>query len=128
MLDLGLATSHAPSMFRGLEWWATIHRVLTSGQRATAVEAIPLLKKLNDRAAGRIIIMACGELAPDTIGRVMRETGGIEFHFAALHQVPIGMTYRNSQVGMGGTELDREYTNTVSDPEKIRATIAAARA
>ncbi|TMA10503.1 MAG: hypothetical protein E6J89_10380 [Deltaproteobacteria bacterium] len=31
MLGLGLATSHAPSMFRGLEHWAPIHRVLTTG-------------------------------------------------------------------------------------------------
>lgn len=31
MLGLGLATSHAPSMFRGLESWGAIHRVLTSG-------------------------------------------------------------------------------------------------
>ena len=29
MLGLGLATSHAPSMFRGIEHWAPIHRVLT---------------------------------------------------------------------------------------------------
>jgi copper homeostasis protein len=105
-----------------------VHRVLTSGQRSTAVEAIPLLKKLNAQAAGRIIIMACGELAPDNIERVVRETGGTEFHFAALKTEPSGMQYRNPSVGMGGTALDREYTNTVSDPEKIRATIAAARA
>jgi len=105
-----------------------VDRVLTSGQRATAVEAIPLLKKLNAQAAGRIIIMACGELAPNTIAQVVRETGGSEFHFAALKTEPSGMQYRNPSVGMGGTELDREYTNTVSDPEKIRATIAAARA
>lgn len=31
MLQLGLAASHAPSMFRGLEHWAPIHRVLTNG-------------------------------------------------------------------------------------------------
>src|SRR5262245_38051220 len=31
MLGLGLATSHAPSMFRGLECWPPIHKVLTSG-------------------------------------------------------------------------------------------------
>ena len=29
MLQLGLATSHAPSMFRGLDHWAPIHQVLT---------------------------------------------------------------------------------------------------
>ena len=31
MLGLGLATSHAPSMFRGLEFWSPIHHVLTGG-------------------------------------------------------------------------------------------------
>src|SRR4051812_40395167 len=104
-----------------------IHRVLTSGQRATAIEAIPLLKKLNEQAAGRIIIMACGELAPDNVERVVKETGGQEFHFAALKRTPSGMTYRNAEGGMGGTELDREYSNMLSDPDRVRAPIAAAR-
>ena len=31
MLGLGLAVSHAPSMFRGLEYWPAIHRQLTAG-------------------------------------------------------------------------------------------------
>ena len=31
MLGLGLAASHAPSMFRPAEYWANIHRVLTEG-------------------------------------------------------------------------------------------------
>src|SRR5262245_3883317 len=31
MLGLGLAVSHAPSMFRSVEHWALIHRVLTNG-------------------------------------------------------------------------------------------------
>jgi copper homeostasis protein len=105
-----------------------VHRVLTSGQQATAVEAIPLFQKLHARAAGRIIVMACGELRPDNIARVRAETGLAEFHFAALKSEPSGMQYRNPAVGMGGTALDREYTNTVTDPELVRATIAAARA
>jgi copper homeostasis protein len=28
---------------------------------------------------------------------------------------------------MGGTELEREYTNTVTDPDRVQATIRAAR-
>ncbi|GAB2174886.1 copper homeostasis protein CutC [Dongia sp. agr-C8] len=104
-----------------------VQRVLTSGQKSTAVEAIPLLKKLNAQAAGRIIVMACGALAPDNIARVVQETGGTEFHFAALKSTPSGMQYRNPSVGMGGTELDREYSTTVTDPDLVRATIAAAR-
>ena len=31
MLELGLAASHAPSMFRPAELWPAIHRVLTDG-------------------------------------------------------------------------------------------------
>jgi copper homeostasis protein len=105
-----------------------VHRVLTSGQQATAVDAIPLLRKLNDQAAGRIIIMACGDLAPDNIAEVVHATGLSEFHFAAVKAVPSGMQYRNPDVGMGGTELEREYSNTVTDPALVRATVAAARA
>ena len=104
-----------------------ISRVLTSGQQSRAIDAIPLLKSLNAQAGGRIKIMACGELAPDTIAEVVRETGGEEFHFAALQTIPSTMAYRNDQVGMGGTELDREYSNTVTDPDLVRATITAAR-
>ncbi|HVT51126.1 MAG TPA: copper homeostasis protein CutC [Dongiaceae bacterium] len=105
-----------------------VHRVLTSGQQPRAVDAIPLLKRLNRQAGDRIIVMACGALAPDNIAEVVRETGGTEFHFAAPKTVPSGMAYRNAEVGMGGTALDREYSNTVTDPDLVRATIAAARA
>jgi copper homeostasis protein len=38
------------------------------------------------------------------------------------------MRYRNPRVGMGGTDLDREYRNTVTDAALVAATIAAAKA
>ncbi|TIV96369.1 MAG: copper homeostasis protein CutC, partial [Mesorhizobium sp.] len=41
---------------------------------------------------------------------------------------PSAMRYRNPNVGMGGTDLYREYRNTVTDQDKVAATIAAARA
>ena len=48
-------------------------------------------------------------------------------HFAALKEAPSAMSYRNPKVGMGGTDLDREYRSTVTDPEAVAATIAAVR-
>ncbi|WP_292102701.1 hypothetical protein [Mesorhizobium sp.] len=48
-------------------------------------------------------------------------------HFAALADVPSAMRHRNPHVGMGGTDLDREYRNTVTDQDLAAATIAAAR-
>jgi copper homeostasis protein len=103
-----------------------VERVLTSGQRPTAREGLPLLRRLLARAAGRIVVMGCGELRPDTIAAV-RDAGLTELHFAAPKEVPSGMLWRNEAVGMGGTALDREYRLTLTDSELVRTTIAAAR-
>lgn len=105
-----------------------VGRVLTSGQRDTAVEGAPLLAELVRRAAGRIVILGCGALTPQTIGAVRRETGLTELHFAALKDMPSGMDFRNPHVGMGGSDIDREYRVTVTDGDLAAATIAAARA
>jgi copper homeostasis protein len=104
-----------------------VGRVLTSGQRDTAVEGAPLLAELVKQAGNRIIILGCGALAPETVGDVRRQTGLAEMHFAALKDIISGMKYRNSRVGIGGTDLDREYRNTVTDRDQVAATIAAAR-
>lgn len=104
-----------------------IGRVLTSGQRDTATEGATLLAELVAQAAGRIIILGCGALDPSNIAAVREQTGLIEMHFAALRDVPSAMLYRNPDVGMGGTDLDREYRNTLTDPALVAATIAAAR-
>jgi len=52
MLELGLAVSHAPSMFRGLEHWPLIHRVLTDGvpqPREIEKETAAVLQSYIDR-------------------------------------------------------------------------------
>ncbi|ESX74197.1 MULTISPECIES: copper homeostasis protein CutC [unclassified Mesorhizobium] len=105
-----------------------VGRVLTSGQRDTALEGADLLADLVRQAGDRIIILGCGGLDPQNIAEVRRKTGVSEMHFAALKDVPSAMRYRNPKVGMGGTDLDREYRNTVTDEVLVAATIAAARA
>jgi copper homeostasis protein len=105
-----------------------VGRVLTSGQRDTVEDGVALLGRLVEQAAGRIIVMGCGGLRPDNIGAALRRTGLAEVHFAALREVPSGMQYRNVSLGMGGTALDREYMNAVTDGDLVAATIAAARA
>jgi copper homeostasis protein len=105
-----------------------VGRVLTSGQRDTAVEGADLLGRLVAQAADRIVVMGCGELDAGNIGGVRQRTGLWEMHFAALKNVPSSMLYRNRRVGMGGTDLDREYRNTITDGDAVAATIRAARA
>ena len=104
-----------------------VARVLTSGQRDTAVDGIDAIRAAVSAARGRLKVMACGGLDADNIAMVRDATGVPELHFAALRTEPSGMLYRNPNVGMGGTELEREYTNQVTDGEAVRTVIAAAR-
>lgn len=107
---------------------AGVDRVLTSGQRDTAVEGSDILRDTTAIASGRIIIMACGALDAHNIAQVRAATGVDEMHFAALKTLRSGMDFRNPHVGMGGTALEREYEITLTDVDAVRATIAAARA
>ena len=105
-----------------------VDRVLTSGQRDTAVEGSDILKDSMAIAAGRIVIMACGELDAANIAGVRQATGVDEMHFAALKTLKSEMDFRNPHVGMGGTAIEREYEVTITDTAAVRATIDAARA
>ena len=107
---------------------AGVDRVLTSGQRDTAIEGIDILRATHEAAAGRIGIMACGALDEGNIAEVLRRSGADELHFAAPRTVPSAMAFRNPHVGMGGTAMEREYQLTLTDSEAVRRTIAAARA
>jgi copper homeostasis protein len=104
-----------------------VARVLTSGQRDMAVDGIDTIRAAVSVARGRLKVMACGGLDADNIAMVRDATGVPELHFAALRTEPSGMLYRNPNVGMGGTELEREDTNQVTDGAAVRAVIAAAR-
>jgi copper homeostasis protein len=105
-----------------------VDRVLTSGQRDTAIEGIDILKDTVRLAAGRIVVMACGALDEHNIAEVRQATGVDEMHFAALKTIKSGMAFRNPHVGMGGTAIEREYEITLTDAEAVRRTIAAAKA
>ena len=104
-----------------------VDRVLTSGQRDTALEGLAILRQARIQADGRIGVMGCGGLDAGNIRRVRDETGLGELHFAALKTVASAMAFRNPHVGMGGTEKDREYELTLTDIDAVRAAIAAAK-
>jgi copper homeostasis protein len=106
---------------------AGVDRVLTSGRHDTAMEGLTVLAETVKAANGRIVIMGCGALDAGNIGEVLDRTKVDEVHFASLRHEPSGMRFRNPAIGMGGTDLEREYTNTVTSEDGVRATIAAAR-
>ena len=103
-----------------------VDRVLTSGQQVRGIDGVELLGQLVRQAAGRIVILGCGDLGVETIGRVRREAGLMELHFSAPAVVASAMRYRNTSLAMGGDDPEREYRHTVTDPARVRAMIAAA--
>jgi copper homeostasis protein len=105
-----------------------VDRVLTSGQALTALAGLATLRRLAEQAAGRIVVMGCGALRPDSVGTICREAGLTELHFSAQVQVPSMMQFRNGELTMGGAPAEREYFQVGTDIDLVRATIAAARA
>jgi copper homeostasis protein len=104
-----------------------VDRVLTSGQRDSALAGIDVLQRIHDAARGRILIMACGGLNESNIAEVLLRSGVDELHFKATAVRPSGMRFRNPGVGMGDTAIEREFEVTVTDSALVRRTIAAAR-
>lgn len=95
------------------------HRVLTSGQAATAQAGIPLLKELVEQANGRIIIMpGCG-VSSANAAAILQATGATEIHASARKSVGSGMLFRHSGVSMGNPDSD-EYARKETDENEVR--------
>lgn len=99
------------------------HRILTSGQKSTAEQGIPLLKELVEKS--KLIIMpGCGVNASN-IRKIAQETKASEFHLSARISVEGGMKFRNPKVSMGGTVQVAEYARDVTSIDKVRDTLQA---
>ena len=105
-----------------------VDRVLTSGQAPSAMEGLGVLTALVKQAAGRIVVLGCGALRPDSIGVVRRAAGLEEMHVSAQCVAASGMVYRRGDLTMGNAPAEREFQHIATDQALVRATIAAARA
>ena len=73
-------------------------RILTSGQKPTAVEGLPLLKELIIQADDRIIILPGSGVNSENIQTIFEEARTVEFHSAAKMSTPSTMQYVNKQM------------------------------
>lgn len=94
------------------------HRILTSGMAADALSGAPMLRRLADYAAGRIIIMAGGGVNPANIRQIADTTGVTEIHGTFSSAMPSAMKFRRDGVSMSAPGTD-EYTRRSTDPEKV---------
>uniref|UniRef100_A0A8C6SWI7 Copper homeostasis protein cutC homolog n=1 Tax=Neogobius melanostomus TaxID=47308 RepID=A0A8C6SWI7_9GOBI len=104
-----------------------VQRVLTSGCDTTALEGLPLIKRLIDQAKGRIVIMPGGGITERNLQRVLEGSGAQEFHCSARSSKDSAMKFRNTSVSMGASFSACEYSLKVADVGKIRALNAIAK-
>ena len=100
-----------------------VDRLLTSGQQKTAVEGMPLLGELMERASGRLTIMPGGGVRPHTVRELLR-LPITEIHTGSRTQVPSQMR-PSSAVEMGSD--DAQAYHMFVDPEAVRAIVNACR-
>ncbi|MBQ7885467.1 MAG: copper homeostasis protein CutC [Clostridia bacterium] len=98
--------------------------ILTSGQRATAMEGAALLARLNAQAGERITMMPGSGVSAGNIAQLRALTGARAFHLSAKRTVQSGMAFRKEGVPMGLPMLS-EFERFVTDGGAVAAARAA---
>ena len=98
------------------------NRILTSGQKNTAMDGIEVLKNLVNQAKGRIEIMAGSGINADNAALLLH-TGVNALHLTGKASRDSEMIYRKAGIAMGGLSEVPEYEIIYSDMEKIRAVV-----
>lgn len=100
------------------------HRLLTSGQAATALEGKEMIKQLVNQANDRIIIMpGCGVNA-DNAAEILTYTGAKEIHASASTDIASLMQFTRNDVYMGAKDAD-ENTRRGTSAKKVSAILNA---
>jgi copper homeostasis protein len=96
------------------------NRILTSGQKNTALEGASLLADLRKRANGRISIMAGSGINEHSVEEVVRISQVDEIHFSATAYRDSVMNFQNQSLSAMGSDAQHEFQVRSVDPEKIR--------
>lgn len=86
-------------------------RVLTSGQLPNVEDALPLIKMLNEKAEGRIIILPGSGVRSNNCKQIVQETGVFEIHSSARKTIPSQMEFNapsmnENMISMGVDEME----------------------
>jgi copper homeostasis protein len=102
-----------------------IDRVLTSGQKATAMEGTAVIAALVRQARERITVMAGAGITEHNVARIVVQTGVREVHGTARATRDSCMVHRNPRCPMGGTLRPDEYSVAATSLERVRALVEA---
>lgn len=99
---------------------AGFNRILTSGQKAKAIDGIALLASLIEKSANRISIMPGSGVNEQNTPALVAQTGAAQLHFSAITQRNSTMVFKNNQIAAMGSAGDSEFTLRSVDPEIVR--------
>jgi copper homeostasis protein len=97
-----------------------VHRLLTSGQQQFALQGVELIRELNERAAGKLIIMPGSGVNEENVSEIIARTGVNEVHASARKEVNSEMVFRKDYPPMSGNKNISEYEQLVADKLKIQ--------
>ena len=104
-----------------------ITRILTSGQKNTVPEGTDLIKRLIERAAGRIEILPGGGIQPHNLQEVVQRTGCSQVHLTAWKTATDTSTHANPTVAFGGALYPSEDRYAITDPALVQQLSSALR-
>lgn len=100
-----------------------VHRVLTSGGAATALEGAEMIARLVRRGRERIVVMAGGGVRHDTVGELVRASRVVEVHLRGSRRADGRMVHRVTGVSIARPFTPDDYAWDVTDGEEIAAVV-----
>lgn len=98
-----------------------VNRILTSGQKPTALQGTSLIKKLIDQAEDRIEILPGGGIRSHNINEIIKQTSANQFHISAFKHYYDTSMQNNPDIIFGGTPGPPEDRYSVIDSDIIRS-------
>ncbi|HPF45917.1 MAG: copper homeostasis protein CutC [Alphaproteobacteria bacterium] len=93
-----------------------IERILTSGQKETALEGAIKIKSVIDQAAGRISIMPCSKINPPNVESLLKIFSVSEIHSSC--RTLVGSPYDKNAPSMAPGD---DFSRHITDPVKVKA-------
>ena len=100
-----------------------VSRVLTSGGKPRAADAISELAALVRQAGDRIVVMPGGGINAANAIPIIEATGAREIHVGGTVPTASGMRFRRPEISFARPPLPDEYTLTVIDEARLRGVI-----
>ena len=104
-----------------------VSRVLTSGQKPSAITGAKLISELIKRAAGRIEVLPGAGLSHDNLVDFIEKTGANQVHFATHMLRAETSTALNPDIYFGGALYPREDVVSVISGDEIRLSASVLR-